>query len=773
MRYPPVIALSVLFAARALFGQSVTFDSPNDLSSNFVINGTTGNFSQVASGGITGGAVDVLTNNASDTAVYKTAVPNSSGQTVSTSLFFRYSRALRDYNNYRFPISLGFAKSTTVSTFASSPYEGLDAAAHIQEYNDGSGQMFFVCSVAATSKNASTTIPDLVDGHWYRFTVDMTNTGDSFSSLVFKVYLQDYGANGQTPAASRVAGSATLTDTSVAQATQLYAGFYAQKDGGTDLLDNFSVMQGATSPQGADVGVTLNADRDPVPVGGTVVYTASITNNGPSDSSEVRITGALPSGENLQNVSCDGSCSSFASNTSFDMDIGAVPAGVTRHVYITVEVDSTGPLIANVSITSTSPQDENSANDTAQFTTTGVAPSTTPMLTTAVQSASITIGSSNKDVATISNGSNPSGTITFTAYNNSSGFNPNAAFTSTVTVSGNGTYSSALFTPASTGNYYFIAKYNGDANNGVVSGHPGDSNESFDVTPAATSTPTPTATSSPTPSLTPTVTPTPPSQLLNLSTRKQVGAGDNVLIGGFIVVGTEDKKVLLRGLGPSLPVAGALGDPTLELHTSDTTLVAFNDNWHDAANASEIAAVLPPSNDLESAILTSLGAKPASQGGAGYTGLLAGKGGTTGIGLLEIYDLNTAANSKLANISTRGFVGVGDDLLIGGFIPGPSGRMPLKILVRALGPSLTAQGVAGALQDPVLELHDANGTLVVNDNWQDASNASEIQATLPPPDARESAIIITLAPSNAGYTAVVRGANSSTGVALVEIYALQ
>lgn len=281
----------------------------------------------------------------------------------------------------------------------------------------------------------------------------------------------------------------------------------------------------------------------------------------------------------------------------------------------------------------------------------------------------------------------------------------------------------------------------------------------------------PAPTPTPVPSATPTATP--PSQLLNLSTRKQVGAGDNVLIGGFIVVGTEDKKVLLRGLGPSLPVGSPLADPTLELHASDTTLLAFDDNWRDK-QADEINATgIPPSNDLEAAIVTTLGVKPAANGGAGYTAVLAGSGGGTGIGLLEIYDLNAAANSKLANISTRGFVGVDPDLLIGGFIPGPSDRAPIKVLVRALGPSLTSQGVGGALQDPVLELHDGNGTLLTNDNWKDASNAAEIQATLPPPDERESAIITTLAPSNSGYTAVVRGANGTTGVALVEVYSLQ
>jgi hypothetical protein len=293
--------------------------------------------------------------------------------------------------------------------------------------------------------------------------------------------------------------------------------------------------------------------------------------------------------------------------------------------------------------------------------------------------------------------------------------------------------------------------------------------------PTITPTPTPSATTTPTPtpSATGSPTPTPPSQLLNLSTRKQVGVDDNVLIGGFIVVGTESKKVLLRGLGPSLPVSGALADPTLELHDGPTTaLIASNDNWRDNQQDQIMATGIPPSDELESAIVATLPAKPASAGGAGYTGVLAGKNRTTGIGLLEIYDLASTANSKLANISTRGAVGVGDDVLIGGFIPGPGNHAPLKVLVRALGPSLTAQGVQGALQDPVLELHDANGGVVVNDNWHDASNAAEIEATLPPADNRESAIITTLAPSNAGYTAVVRGANNSIGVALVEVYAL-
>ncbi|MFL6582933.1 MAG: hypothetical protein ACJ8KU_00285 [Chthoniobacterales bacterium] len=263
------------------------------------------------------------------------------------------------------------------------------------------------------------------------------------------------------------------------------------------------------------------------------------------------------------------------------------------------------------------------------------------------------------------------------------------------------------------------------------------------------------------------------SQLLNLSTRKEVAGGTNVLIGGFIVTGTDPKKVLVRGLGPSLPVTGALADPTLELHDANTT-IATNDNWKVTQAAEIIATGAAPANDLESAIVATLPAKPAAQGGASYTTVLAGKNNASGIGLVEIYDIGTGASSKLANISTRGSIGTGNDVLIGGFIPGPSDRAAGKVLVRGLGPSLGTQGVAGALQDPVLEIHNADGSIVTsNDNWKSAPNATDIQATgAAPSDDREAAILITLAASSSGYTAVVRGANNTSGVALVEVFDL-
>ena len=268
----------------------------------------------------------------------------------------------------------------------------------------------------------------------------------------------------------------------------------------------------------------------------------------------------------------------------------------------------------------------------------------------------------------------------------------------------------------------------------------------------------------------------PPAQLLNLSTRTPVENGEKVMIGGFIVVGSGDKKVVLRGLGPSLKqagVEGALSDPVLQLRDSTGASIAENDNWEDTQKGEIEASGLAPSNKLESAILATLPAKPATQGGAGYTALLSGKGGATGIGLSEIYDLAVSANAKLANISTRGFVGSGDALLIGGFITGPTdGRSQVRLLIRGIGPSLGAHGITAPLQDPLLELHDANGTTFAsNDNWRDSFYAPEIVASgLAPADNREAAIVTVLRPRGEGITAVLRGVNGGTGVALVEIY---
>lgn len=256
------------------------------------------------------------------------------------------------------------------------------------------------------------------------------------------------------------------------------------------------------------------------------------------------------------------------------------------------------------------------------------------------------------------------------------------------------------------------------------------------------------------------------AQLLNISTRMEVLTGSNVLIGGFIVTGTDEKKVLVRGLGPSLPVSGALADPTLELHDSSSTL-ASDDNWKDTQQSDVEATGIPPGNELEAAIVATL---PANN--AGYTAILAGNGGGTGIGLVEVYDLDQAANSQLANISTRGFVDTGDNVMIGGLILGPKEGGPARVLVRGIGPSLSGAGVANALQDPTLELRGSDGQLLSSNNdWRDNQEADITATGIPPTDNRESAMLQTLVPGN--YTAILRGNNNSTGVALVELYNLQ
>jgi WD40 repeat protein len=267
----------------------------------------------------------------------------------------------------------------------------------------------------------------------------------------------------------------------------------------------------------------------------------------------------------------------------------------------------------------------------------------------------------------------------------------------------------------------------------------------------------------------------PPPILLNISTRMRVLTGDQVLIGGFIITGSNPKKVIIRGMGPSLSGVGVtLSDPTLELHQGNTTL-ATNDNWKidDQTGQSQEttirATTIQPNNDLESALVATLA--PGA-----YTAILAGKNGGTGVGLVEVYDLAQAANSKLANISTRGFVDTDNNVMIGGLIVGGGGGGPsAKVIVRALGPSVP---VAGALEDPTLELHDGNGnTVATNDDWKidDQTGQSQEAAiratTIPPSNDLESALIATLAGGN--YTAIVRGKNNTTGVGLVEVYNLQ
>jgi hypothetical protein len=294
-------------------------------------------------------------------------------------------------------------------------------------------------------------------------------------------------------------------------------------------------------------------------------------------------------------------------------------------------------------------------------------------------------------------------------------------------------------------------------------------------TPSATTTPSPSATPTPTPTITPTASPTPtatptatPSTLGNISTRLRVLSGDNALIGGMIATGTAGKRVIIRAIGPSLipfGIPGALANPTLDLFQGSALLFS-NDDWNTSTQQAEIAnSGLAPGSNLESAVIWTL------TPGQNYTAVVRGINNTTGIGVVEAFDLDQAAASKLGNISTRGFVDVDDNVMIAGLIAGPSNGTSLKVLVRALGPTLSDFGVPGALTDPTLDLVNSSGTVIrSNDNWKDdpPQRAAIEAAGLAPSHDAEAALVETVAPG--AYTAVVRGNNRATGVGLVEAY---
>jgi hypothetical protein len=251
--------------------------------------------------------------------------------------------------------------------------------------------------------------------------------------------------------------------------------------------------------------------------------------------------------------------------------------------------------------------------------------------------------------------------------------------------------------------------------------------------------------------------------LLNVSTRGYVQTGENVLIGGVIIAGDVPKKVVLRAIGPSLAafgVRGALQDPTISLHDATGAVIASNDNWRTAIGDIQ-ATGFAPSDDREAAVVATLA--PGA-----YTAVVSGVSGGQGIALFELYDADPA-NSRIGNISTRGNVAIGDNVMIGGFVIG--GNQPSQVVVRALGPSLSAYGIGGALADPILEVYDSRGSLIyVNDDWRSNQMQEIVATSLAPSNDLEAAIVATLQPGS--YTAIVRSAQGSTGIGLVEVYNL-
>jgi hypothetical protein len=281
-------------------------------------------------------------------------------------------------------------------------------------------------------------------------------------------------------------------------------------------------------------------------------------------------------------------------------------------------------------------------------------------------------------------------------------------------------------------------------------------------TPTPTLTPSPTpasATPTPTPTPTPSATGTPAMRAVNLSTRVLVQTGDNAGIGGFIITGANPKHVLFRGIGPSLApgISDVLANPTLDLRDSNGVRILANDNWRDTQEKEIKATGIAPTDNSEAAIVETL--DPGL-----YSVILRGMGMTSGVGLVEIYDLDQGTNSKLANLSTRGFVGAGDNILIAGFILGGIGSE--NVILRGIGPSLASAGVPDPLADPTLELRDSNGTLLIaNNDWQDGP---PVPPDFAPGSPLESVILATLPPGL--YTALLAGLNDGTGVGLVEVY---
>jgi uncharacterized delta-60 repeat protein len=304
------------------------------------------------------------------------------------------------------------------------------------------------------------------------------------------------------------------------------------------------------------------------------------------------------------------------------------------------------------------------------------------------------------------------------------------------------------------------------------------------ATPTATATATPTATATasatatvaatPTPSATPTATvgasptptTTPLAQAINLSTRMLVQTGDNVGIGGFIITGSVPKHLVLRAIGPSLSQVGvpnALADPVLELHGPSGFVTVINDNWRDDQEVTLAATGLAPVNNFEAAI-------DATLAPGAYTAIVRGKGNTSGVALVEVYDIDQSTASKLANLSTRALVGIGDNIVIAGFILG-GGANDDRIVLRGIGPSLAAVGVANTLADPKLELRNSDGALLAaNNDWQDDfAQAAELTAAgLAPGNNLESGVAASLPPGL--YTALLSGVNNSVGIGLVEVY---
>jgi PKD repeat protein len=561
------------------------------------------------------------------------------------------------------------------------------------------------------------------------FNATQSHTGNACATIAS--YTLDFGD-----------GSAPVTQASP-QFSHIYnsAGFYAARLTVTDTA-------GQVSDNLAQIVITVDAAVQ------WSSATYSVGENGGNVTLTVTRTGGGSSDVTVHYATHDGTAQSGLDYTATSGDLTFAAGGATSQT-VTIPITEDPAIEGDESFTATlsgatggtvgSPQNATvtiNDNDPASSPTPTPSPTSTPSPTataTASPSPSATATASPSPSATATASPSPSATATAS---------PSPSATATASPSPSAT-ATASPSPSATAT----------------------ASPSPSATATASPSPTATATASPSPTATATASPSPtptasPAQLLNISARMRVQTDDNVLIAGIIITGNNAKKVLFRALGPSVqannvPVPGRLPDPTLELHDGNGALVTSNDNWKDSPQRSAIqASGLAPQDDKESAILRTLDSGP-------YTAIVRGKDRTTGIALVEAYDLDKSVATKLANISTRGFVETNDNVLFGGFI---AGNQPAntRVLVRAIGPSLK-NVLPNALDNPFLELHDRNGaTVATNDNWKDNQRA-DIEATgIPPSHDLESALVRTVIPD--AYTVIVRGKNDTVGVGLVEIY---
>lgn len=255
------------------------------------------------------------------------------------------------------------------------------------------------------------------------------------------------------------------------------------------------------------------------------------------------------------------------------------------------------------------------------------------------------------------------------------------------------------------------------------------------------------------------------SRLANISTRALVRGGDEVMIGGVIIGGTEPKTIVVTGRGPSLAAFGVpntLDDPWLQLVDHLGVEVDSNDNWEEHPNQANVPAGIRPTASQDAAI--ALTVDPGA-----YTAIVRGVGDAQGVGIVEIFEVDASGDARLLNISTRSFISSGDEVMIGGVII--TGDQPLTVTFRARGPSLGAFGVPNTIDDPWMQLIDSSGSLIdQNDNWADHETVSELPAHLTPSEASEAVITRSLEPG--AYTAIVRGVGDTTGVGIVEVFAV-